>query len=55
MGACLKLLATCGYLNFSSGNALEVQWLGFRTSTAGAPGSIPGSGAKFPQVTGMGK
>ena len=55
MGACLELLATCGYLNFSSENSLEMQWLGSLTSMAGAPGSIPGWGAKFPQVTGVAK
>ena len=32
-------------------NSLAVQWLGLRTLTAEAPGSIPGWGTKIPQAS----
>ena len=31
-------------------NPLAVQWLGFRASTAGGMGSIPGQGTKIPHA-----
>ena len=36
-------------------NSLVVQWLGLGAFTAMAPGSIPGRGAKIPQVAGRGQ
>ena len=37
-------------LKFSDGNSLMVQWLGFRPSTAGGTGLIPGGGTKIPHA-----
>ena len=36
-------------------NSLAVQWLGFGTFTAKAPGSIPGQGTKIPQAMPQGQ
>ena len=36
-------------------NVLAVQWLGFRASTAGGPGSIPGWGTKIPHAAWCGQ
>ena len=51
LSCCFQIFFDFGFQQFMMGNSLVVQWLGFRASTAGGMGSVPGQGTKIPQTT----